>query len=428
MHRISFPELKTYSEEDDRRVYARFSTFDKLVNPSKYAVKLQKREERLSLANIEDPGEVRKWSSSLTRKKKKRNFPSLVKRKPTEYLPLSTSVPRLPDLSEAVIKDLNLDPKMAEAIQLFNAGKAKAALEMLVKESLVEDTSTDLANFLYSSSYLDPVQVGEYLGSEFEKANLILAEYIRKLDIRNMDFDVALRKFLFCFKLPGEAQKIDRFMRQFAHYYFDTHPEDVPIIFKNELTVYVLSFGTIMLNTDVHNPGVTSKMTEKQFIDNIQYTQGGEDVPEDFLRDLYYRISSEEIKFLKDEVRFPDAVKKGWLWVYTKNGISTSWVQRWVVLCTEFLHILKQARSSTVICSIPLVNAVVTPVGKEKGKTFCLRLHIPPKTASEYQIRNILASENHLLMSAGSAPEISKWSRAIEGFCIQTTQRGNNKS
>ena len=37
-------------------------------------------------------------------------------------------------------------------------------------------------------------------------------------------FDDALRKFLLTFKLPGEAQKIDRFMGAFAKQYHANNP------------------------------------------------------------------------------------------------------------------------------------------------------------------------------------------------------------
>lgn len=97
-----------------------------------------------------------------------------------------------------------------------------------------------------------------------------------------------------------------------------------------------------MLNSDAHNMNVLHKMTEKQFIENIQYTNGGEDIPDDFLRDLYFRINTEEIKMEQSEVRFPDAVRKGWLFIHSKGSLGSGWKQRWVVLSGNCLYLFKR--------------------------------------------------------------------------------------
>lgn len=43
--------------------------------------------------------------------------------------------------------------------------------------------------------------------------------YVDQLDFTEMDFVSALRRFLEGFRLPGEAQKIDRLMEKFASRY-----------------------------------------------------------------------------------------------------------------------------------------------------------------------------------------------------------------
>ena len=50
---------------------------------------------------------------------------------------------------------------------------------------------------------------------------------------------------MWSFRLPGEAQKIDRMMETFAQRYCQLNPN----IFSNTDTCYVLSFAVIMLNT-----------------------------------------------------------------------------------------------------------------------------------------------------------------------------------
>ena len=49
--------------------------------------------------------------------------------------------------------------------------------------------------------------------------------FVDLLDLSNMPFVDALRSFLQAFRLPGEAQKIDRFMLKFAERYIATNTE-----------------------------------------------------------------------------------------------------------------------------------------------------------------------------------------------------------
>ena len=48
--------------------------------------------------------------------------------------------------------------------------------------------------------------------------------FVDMLDLSNMPFVDALRQFLQAFRLPGEAQKIDRFMLKFAERYMSGNP------------------------------------------------------------------------------------------------------------------------------------------------------------------------------------------------------------
>jgi len=45
--------------------------------------------------------------------------------------------------------------------------------------------------------------------------------FVDMIDLRNTEFVDALRVFLQAFRLPGEAQKIDRYMLKFAERYIE---------------------------------------------------------------------------------------------------------------------------------------------------------------------------------------------------------------
>lgn len=89
------------------------------------------------------------------------------------------------------------------------------------------------------------------------------------------------RQFLWSFRLPGEAQKIDRMMECFAKRYCDCQGENN--IFENSDTCYVLSFAIIMLNTSLHNPSVKEKPSIEQFINMNRGINMGQDLPRELL-------------------------------------------------------------------------------------------------------------------------------------------------
>lgn len=120
----------------------------------------------------------------------------------------------------------------------------------------------DIAKWLKSSDVLDKSSIGDFLGSDFNKDFSseffvdLRSAYLRLFDFSRMTFDQALRMFLVHsgFRLPGEAQKIDRLLEAFA----DAYCRDNPGIFPSSESAFVISFSLIMLNTDLHDPRLAS--------------------------------------------------------------------------------------------------------------------------------------------------------------------------
>lgn len=81
----------------------------------------------------------------------------------------------------------------------------------------------------------------------------VLDSFTSTFDFAGLSFDAGLRTFLECFKLPGEAQKIDRVINCFGRAYYKHAPD----LFANEDAVYILAYSIIMLNTDRHNNQVS---------------------------------------------------------------------------------------------------------------------------------------------------------------------------
>lgn len=145
--------------------------------------------------------------------------------------------------------------------------------------------------------------------------------FVNQLDFRELPFVDALRLFLQSFRLPGEAQKIDRFMLKFAERYIAGNPQTV---FANagklELqscssgsidplpdTAYVLAYSTILLNTDAHSPQVKNRMVKVDFFKNNRGINDGRDLPEELLSSIYDGIVNHEIR-MKDEIEAAQAL------------------------------------------------------------------------------------------------------------------------
>ncbi|KAL8062526.1 hypothetical protein ABFX02_02G153100 [Erythranthe guttata] len=122
--------------------------------------------------------------------------------------------------------------------------------------------------------------------------------YVDSFDFQGKEFDEAIRVFLQGFRLPGEAQKIDRIMEKFAERYCKCNPK----VFTSADTAYVLAYSVILLNTDAHNPMVKKKMSADDFIRNNRGIDDGKDLPEEYLRSLFERISRNEIKMKEDNL------------------------------------------------------------------------------------------------------------------------------
>ena len=141
------------------------------------------------------------------------------------------------------------------------------------------------------------------------------------------EFLTALRRYLLTFRLPGEAQKIDRIIETFATaFYSQNVGKDGLKLFNHEDAVYTLAFSTIMLNTDAHNPAIRErdKMTKEQFIrtnrgaerilrhllNDFLGVNYGSDFDQEFLEAIYDSILLDEIKLYYDNEIVGNAEKK----------------------------------------------------------------------------------------------------------------------
>ncbi|KAJ7498957.1 hypothetical protein FB451DRAFT_1203639 [Mycena latifolia] len=215
-----------------------------------------------------------------------------------EKLSAGTSVEALrqptPDLMDDPSKFESAKQKkttLLEGIKKFNF-KPKRGIQFLLDTGFIPSKSPqDVANFLLSTDGLNKAMIGEYLGEGDEENVAIMHAFTSHLL-------TALRLFLQSFRLPGEAQKIDRFMLKFAERYIDGNTQTP---FANADTAYVLAYSVILLNTDHYNPQVKKRMSKADFIKNNRGINDNADLPEQFLSDVFDEIDANEIR-MKDEI------------------------------------------------------------------------------------------------------------------------------
>jgi hypothetical protein len=105
-------------------------------------------------------------------------------------------------------------------------------------------------------------------GKDFHTA--VLLRYVESFEFRDQSVLDCMRIFLSAFRLPGEAQQIDRVLVAFSEHCFSQSLEGRTGVIENAEIAYVLTFSIIMLNTDRHNPNIKAekRMTKEQFLRN----------------------------------------------------------------------------------------------------------------------------------------------------------------
>jgi len=186
--------------------------------------------------------------------------------------------------------------KRREIIEAFNT-KPKNGINM-IKDLLNSEGrfESELAEFFITQKRnLDLAAVGDYLSSTEVENQLVLKAFTAQLDFNGQSFIGSLRTFLNTFKLPGEAQKIDRLVESFSKAYFRQNPDKV----EHEDAAYVLAFQAILLNTDLHNPSIkqNKKMTLNGMKYNLRKLNNKKDFDEKFLEEIYHEIQNNPFEF-----------------------------------------------------------------------------------------------------------------------------------
>ncbi|MEQ2294180.1 Brefeldin A-inhibited guanine nucleotide-exchange protein 2 [Ameca splendens] len=219
-------------------------------------------------------------------------------------------------------------------IELFNK-KPKRGVQYLQDQGMLGSTAEDIGQFLHQEDRLDTTQVGEFLGENTKFNKEVMYCYVDQLDFCGRDFVSALRMFLEGFRLPGEAQKIDRLMEKFAARYLECNQGQT--LFASADTAYVLAYSIIMLTTDLHSPQVKNKMTKEQYIKMNRGINDSKDLPEEYLSSIYDEIAGKKIA-MKESKEFSITPKS------TKQSVASE-KQRRLLYNVEMEQMAKTAKA-----------------------------------------------------------------------------------
>ena len=234
----------------------------------------------------------------------------------------------------------------------------------------------EMAQFIFDNGKkLNKRKIGEFIGKADIFNQQVCDALMYKYDFSNMFLDNAIRVCMQHFRLPGEAQKIDKILEKFANSY---HRQN-PAAFSGEDLVHILSFSIMMLNTDLHNQAIApaKKMTLADFVRNNRGIDKGKDVPASLLETLYTRIKENEIRMndnaleqIFGNVNFANPIKTGWL-RKKSNSMIPHWKKRWFVLVQGCLYYFEDTKEfHHPIGVIPLDN---TRIGRgSSDKEFIL--------------------------------------------------------
>ncbi|KAI8903979.1 hypothetical protein EDD86DRAFT_213601 [Gorgonomyces haynaldii] len=207
--------------------------------------------------------------------------------------------------SDQLEKVANQKQVFTQGIKLFNS-KPNRGMKFLIDNKFVQDDPESIAQFLRQTPQLSKHAIGDYIGDGDQYNIKVMRTFVDQMDFAGLDFVAALRLFLQAFRLPGEAQKIDRLVEKFA----DRYCEGNPTIFAKADTAYTLAFSVIMLNTDQHSSQIKHRMDVQAFIKNNRGINDEGDLPEAFLVAIFNEIQQNEI-IMEDEGKIAE-IAMGW--------------------------------------------------------------------------------------------------------------------
>lgn len=252
---------------------------------------------------------------------------------------------------------------IVKGVARFNE-EPKAGVAYLVTHGIISspDDHVQVARFLKGTTRVSKKVLGDFLSKKPNES--LLKAFIGLFDFHHKRLDEALRELLSTFRLPGESQLIERIVEAFTEKFCsDNGSGDI----ADKDAAYTLTYATIMLNTDQHNPSIKpqNRMTCEAFARNLRGVNHGQDFAREYLQEIYDSIKQEEI-ILPDEHDNKHAFEYAWkellmkssaagdLSIYETNAFdadmfAATWRPIIATLCYVFMSATDDAVQSRVV-------------------------------------------------------------------------------
>ncbi len=180
-----------------------------------------------------------------------------------------------PESSSYTVSEVIRKRHYRTGLNIFNK-KPEKGIAYLIKRGFLENSPSAVSRFLITRKGLSKQMIGDYLGNISHPFNMATLNcFALEMDFSGMQIDTgtsvckfpwppcspdllyfsALRKFQTYFRMPGEAQKIERLMEVFSQRYCQCNPDVVSKLHSTD-TTFILAFAIILLNTDLHTPSL----------------------------------------------------------------------------------------------------------------------------------------------------------------------------
>ncbi|KAH0631936.1 hypothetical protein JD844_019846, partial [Phrynosoma platyrhinos] len=304
----------------------------------------------------------------LNIRRRKKELIDDIERLKFEIAEVMTEIDNLTSVEES--KATQRNKQIAMGRKKFNMDPKKG-IQFLIENDLLQNTPEDIAQFLYKGEGLNKTVIGDYLGERDDFNIKVLQAFVELHEFADLNLVQALRQFLWSFRLPGEAQKIDRMMEAFA------------------------SRPAVVLNF----------------------------FPPVFFQNLYESIKNEPFKIPEDDGNdlthtFFNPDREGWL--LKLGGRVKTWKRRWFILTDNCLYYFEYTTDKEPRGIIPLENLSIREV-EDPRKPNCFELYNPSHKgqvikACKTEADGRVVEGNHVVyrISAPTPEEKEEWIKSIK--------------
>jgi hypothetical protein len=330
------------------------------------------------------------------------------------------------DLPDPIRTEMDQEDAILSAVYEFNR-KPTRGVAHLCRAHNVDPTPKNIAELLHNVPGLVSQQVGEYLSQREQHETLKC--YFLQLDLRH-PFLVALREALSSsLNLPSEGDQIDRIVQTWAECWVIQNASSCRLSGDQ---AYILAFAAVLLNSDLHNPSVTRKMTVREFIENVRGAISPDTIGHTELFDLYTEIRNEEFRYRRsegDEIFAMAAPKLRGTLQRRRDRLFNPWASYYFVLTDGCLCYFKDSRGATVDAGplgvIQLVSVNVQPVGTNRISVSALQDREDIQFVRFKKRRpSLVKGTRTILLRAETEAARDKWLYRMRTTCVYSGFRG----